>query len=146
VVVGKIIMTILRGYVWNKKKSNFLPEYCPHFTSYAKLTKPRKEIFDIVKHTFDMPKPLKMEMFEVKDPNQWCHFHRSKGHNTSDYLQQKDILEKLARQGELTKFISRDFYKKFTSQYDGSECKFRNAISKKSGQGSAEPQPDKNHS
>jgi hypothetical protein len=55
-------------------------------------------------------------------------------------------LEKLARQGELTKFISRDFYKKFTSRYDGSERKFRNAISKKSGQGSADLQFGKNHS
>jgi hypothetical protein len=92
-----------------------------------------------------MPKPLKMKLFEVKDPNQWCHFHRSKGHNTSDCLQLKDIMEKLARQGELIKFISRDFYKKFTSRYDGSERKFHNAISKKSGQGSIDPQIGKNH-
>jgi hypothetical protein len=92
-----------------------------------------------------MSKPLKMELFEVKDPNQWCHFHRSKDHNTSDCLQLKDILEKLARQGELTKFISRDFYKKFTSRYDGSEHKIHNAISKKSRQGSVDPQIGKNH-
>jgi hypothetical protein len=92
-----------------------------------------------------MPKLLKIELFEVKDPNQWCHFHCSKDHNTSDCLQLKDILEKLARQGELTKFITRDFYKKFTSRYDGSEHKFRNAISKKSGQGSADLQIGKNY-
>jgi hypothetical protein len=55
-------------------------------------------------------------------------------------------LEKLARQGELTKFISRDFYKKFTTRYHGSKRKFRNAISKKSGQGSADLQFGKNHS
>jgi hypothetical protein len=79
-----------------------------------------------------MLKLLTMDLFEVKDLNQWRHFHRSKGHNTSDCLQLKVILEKLARQWELTKFISRDFYKLFTSRYDGSERKFRNAISKKS--------------
>jgi hypothetical protein len=95
-----------KGIRRNEKKSNSLPEYRPHFTSYAKLTKPRQKNFDIVKHTFDMPKHLKMKLFEVKDPNQWCHFYRLKGHNTSDCLQLKDILEKLARQGELIKFIS----------------------------------------
>jgi hypothetical protein len=93
-----------------------------------------------------MSKPLKMELFEVNEPNQWCHFHRSKGHNTSDCLQLKDILEKLTRQGELTKFISRDLYKKFTSRYDGSGRKFYNLISKKSRQGSADPQLGTTHS
>jgi hypothetical protein len=86
-----------KGIRREDKKSNHLPEYCPHFTTYAKLIKPRQKNFQFVKNTFDTPKPLKMDLFEVKDPNQWCHFHRSKGHNTSDCLQLKDILKKLSR-------------------------------------------------
>jgi hypothetical protein len=90
-----------------------------------------------------MPKPLKMDLFEVKDLNQWCHFHRSKGHNTSNYLKLKDSLEKLARQGELIRFISQGFYKKFTSRYDGSERKFQNIISKKPNQRREDSHGDK---
>jgi hypothetical protein len=124
-----------KGVRWEDKQSNPPPEYHLHFITYAKLTKARQEIFEIVKNNFDMQKPLKIDLFEVKDLNQWCHFHRSKGDNTSDCLQLKDILEKLSRQVELTKFISQDFYKKFTSRYDGSERKFRNTISRYDGEG-----------
>jgi hypothetical protein len=83
------------------KSSESSPEYQPYFTTYAKLTKPRKEIFEIIKKNFDMPKPLKMELFKIKDPDQWCQFHKSKGHQISDCLQLKDILKKMVRQGEL---------------------------------------------
>jgi hypothetical protein len=41
---------------------------------------------------------------------------------------------KVGRQRELTRFISRNFYKKFTSRYDGSERKFQNVISRKPNQ------------
>jgi hypothetical protein len=58
-----------KGVRREDKQSNPLPEYRPHFTTYSKLIKPLQEIFEIIKNTFDMPKPLKMDLFEVKDPN-----------------------------------------------------------------------------
>jgi hypothetical protein len=46
----------------------------------------------------------------------------------------KRYLRKVGRQRELTRFISRDFYKKFTSRYDGLERKFQKVISREPNQ------------
>jgi hypothetical protein len=80
-----------KGMRRKDESSESSPEYQPYFTTYAKLTKPRKEIFEIVKKNFDMHKPLKMELFKIKDPINGANFTN----------QLKDILKKMARQGEL---------------------------------------------
>ena len=112
----------------DRKEDRREEHYRPHFTSYAELTKPRYELFSIIKNNFELPEPLNMELFEVKDGKKWCEFHRSRGHSTGDCLQLKHILEKLARQGDLTRYITEEFYKQHASRYNGKERKFRTEI------------------
>jgi hypothetical protein len=103
-------------------------EYRPWFDRYAPFTKPRYEMYQIVKDVFDLPAPLRKEIFEVKNLSKKCMFHGFEGHLTGECLQLKDILEKLARQGKLTDYIKPEFYEKWKWQYNGRSQEFRKDI------------------
>jgi hypothetical protein len=74
---------------------------------------------------------MDIQMFKIRDENSYYQYHKSKGHSTKDYLQLRDILEKFARQGDLTQYIKPKFYRKYPSQYNRKDRKYRRGIPKK---------------
>ncbi|XP_057760292.1 uncharacterized protein LOC130980650 [Arachis stenosperma] len=54
------------------------------------------------------------------DKSKYCTFHQKHGHTTDDCVITKDLLERLARQGHLDKFIAGHMQKKVTSTSDPS--------------------------
>lgn len=82
------------------------------------------------------------DIFEVQDVNKRCLFHNSDGHSTDDCLQLKDILKKLTREGNLTKFINPNFYKKHMWRYNGRARDFKRKIPYKKEYEGRQPEPD----
>jgi hypothetical protein len=87
-------------------------KYRPYFTSYAQFEQPTKNLMKLISRKFDLSRPVDIQMFEIRDENGYCQYHRSKRHSTENYLQLHDILEKIARQGHLTQYITPEFYRK----------------------------------
>jgi hypothetical protein len=106
-------------------------EYRPHFTSYAQFEQPTQDLLNLISRKFDLPRSMDIQMFEIRDENGYCQYHRSKRHSTEDCLQLRDILEKIARQGDLTQYITPEFYRKFPSRYNVKDRKYRREILKK---------------
>jgi hypothetical protein len=78
-----------------RSKLNIDVEYRPYFTSYAQYDQLIQDLLKLINHKFDLPKHMEIQMFEIRDENSYCQYHRSKGHSTEDCLQLQDILEKI---------------------------------------------------
>jgi hypothetical protein len=76
-------------------KLNIDAKYGPHFTSYAQFDQHTQDLLKLINHKFDLPRPMDIQMFEIRDENSYYQYHRSKGHSTEDCLQLRDILEKI---------------------------------------------------
>ena len=70
-------------------------------------------------------------MFSVENAHEYCAFHQANGHSTRAYIRLRDVLEKLARQGELIPYISKEFFKKHRKVYNGKGKQFKNPIKRK---------------
>jgi hypothetical protein len=117
------------GHKWGKL--NIDAEYRPHFTSYVQFDQPTQDLLKLIHRKFKLPRPIDIQMFKIHDENSYCQYHRSKGHFTEDCMQLRDILEKIARQRDLTQYIKLEFYRKYPSRYNGKDRKYRREISKK---------------
>ena len=103
-------------------------EYRPHFTSYAKFDRPRYEIFEILTEKYSRPAPLDMDIFEVTNGDSYCEFHRRYGHDTEECGQLKDVLEKMARAGELIRYLRKEFYERNVRRYNGKGKVYRKTL------------------
>ncbi|XP_020964165.1 uncharacterized protein LOC110265574 [Arachis ipaensis] len=77
----------------------------PKFDSYTKFNTKRK---DIIKQKLIKP-PSKAGTYQDQryvDRSKHCAFHQKYGHTTDKYVVAKDLLERLARQGLLDKYVS----------------------------------------
>ena len=116
-------------------------EYRSHYTYYAEFDRPQEELFNIIKESHALPPPLKMDLFDIQDKREYCAFHQANGHSTRSCIRLRDVLEKLARQGELTPYITKDFFRKHKKLYNGKGRQFKTPIRRK-GDSSGEDQDD----
>ncbi|XP_057740512.1 uncharacterized protein LOC130957685 [Arachis stenosperma] len=88
-------------------KRNFRP--MPRYESYTQFNTKRDDIIKEILNSKLIKPPRKAGSYpEPKniDKSKYCTFHKKYGHKTDECVIAKDLLERLARQGHLDKFIS----------------------------------------
>ncbi|KAK2371898.1 hypothetical protein QL285_073098 [Trifolium repens] len=79
------------------------------FEEYAPLNRARVHILDEILQAglAKRPPPPDRQFTMGRNENEWCHYHRCKGHDTEKCFRLKDLIEELIRSGHLRKFIER---------------------------------------
>ena len=103
-------------------------EYRSHYRSYCIFESPQEELLNIADRDFELPPPLSLSKFTVNSDRDWCEYHQGRGHTTANCLQLRDVLEKLARQGDLIRYISPTFYRRHRKRYNGTGKAFKTPI------------------
>ncbi|XP_072081062.1 uncharacterized protein [Arachis hypogaea] len=81
----------------------------PRFDSYTQFNTKREDIIKEILNSKLIKPPRKAGTYQDAkhaDKSKYCAFHQKHGHNTDDCVVAKDLLERLARQGHLDKYIS----------------------------------------
>ncbi|XP_016200392.1 uncharacterized protein LOC107641413 [Arachis ipaensis] len=81
----------------------------PRFDSYTQFNTKREDIIKEILNSKLIKPPRKAGTYQDAkhvDKSKYCTFHKKHGHNTDDCVVAKDLLERLARQGHLDKYIS----------------------------------------
>ncbi|XP_015947439.1 uncharacterized protein LOC107472422 [Arachis duranensis] len=97
-------------------KKNF--KLTPRFDSYTQFNTKREDIIKEILNSKLIKPPRKAGTYQDAknvDKSKYCAFHQKHGHNTDDCVVAKDLLERLARQGHLDKFIGSHIQKRGTS-------------------------------
>ncbi|XP_057755916.1 uncharacterized protein LOC130975101 [Arachis stenosperma] len=87
-------------------KKNFKP--IPRYETYTKFNTKHDDIIKEILNSKLIMLPRKAGNYpdsKGTDRSKYCSFHQKHGHNTDDCVIDKDLLERLARQGHLDKFI-----------------------------------------
>ncbi|XP_016164020.1 uncharacterized protein LOC107606472 [Arachis ipaensis] len=95
----------------------------PRYESYTQFNTKRDDIIKEILNSKLIKPPRKAGTYpESKTANKskYCTFHQKHGHTTDECVIAKDLLERLARQGHLDKFIAGHMQKKITSASDPS--------------------------
>ncbi|XP_072074435.1 uncharacterized protein [Arachis hypogaea] len=80
----------------------------PRFDSYTQFNTKREDIIKEILNSKLIKPPRKAGTYQDAknvDKSKYCAFHQKHGHNTDDCVVAKDLLERLARQGHLDKYI-----------------------------------------
>ncbi|XP_015940107.1 uncharacterized protein LOC107465645 [Arachis duranensis] len=80
----------------------------PRFDSYTQFNTKREDIIKEILNSKLIKPPRKAGTYQDTknvDKSKYCTFHQKYGHNTDDCVVAKDLLERLARQGHLDKYI-----------------------------------------
>ncbi|XP_072094204.1 uncharacterized protein [Arachis hypogaea] len=80
----------------------------PRFDSYTQFNTKREDIIKEILNSKLIKPPRKAGTYQDAknvDKSRYCTFHQKHGHNTDDCVVAKDLLERLARQGHLDKYI-----------------------------------------
>nr|XP_025616859.1 uncharacterized protein LOC112709178 [Arachis hypogaea] len=80
----------------------------PRFDSYTQFNTKREDIIKEILNSKLIKPPRKAGTYQDTknvDKSKYCTFHQKHGHNTDDCVVAKDLLERLARQGHLDKYI-----------------------------------------
>ncbi|XP_052111981.1 uncharacterized protein LOC127747485 [Arachis duranensis] len=96
-------------------KKNF--KLTPRFDSYTQFNTKRDDIIIEILNSKLIKPPRKVGTYQDTknvDKSKYCAFHQKHGHNTDDYVVAKDLLERLARQGHLDKYIGGHIQKHIT--------------------------------
>ncbi|XP_025636072.1 uncharacterized protein [Arachis hypogaea] len=81
----------------------------PKFDSYTRFNTRREDIIKDILHNRLIKPPVKVGTYQDQryvDKGKHCAFHQKFGHTTDECVAAKDLLERLARQGLLDKYIS----------------------------------------
>jgi hypothetical protein len=95
------------------ERSQYAPrrnERPPHrYEEYSPLNDTRVHILDEILHTNLATRPQEPERHITLGPNvnEWCRYHRCKGHDTERCYKLRDLIEELIRSGHLRKFIEK---------------------------------------
>ncbi|XP_025611902.1 uncharacterized protein [Arachis hypogaea] len=90
----------------------------PRFDSYTQFNTKREDIIKEILNSKLIKPPRKAGTYQDTrniDKSKYCTFHQKHGHNTDDCVVAKDLLEKLARQGHLDKYIGSHIQKRGSS-------------------------------
>ncbi|XP_072067016.1 uncharacterized protein [Arachis hypogaea] len=80
----------------------------PKFDSYTPLNAKKEDIIKDILHSKLIKPPNRAGTYQDQrhvDRSKYCAFHQKYGHTTDDCVIAKDVLEKLARQGLLDKYV-----------------------------------------
>ncbi|KAK2427354.1 hypothetical protein QL285_025937 [Trifolium repens] len=79
------------------------------FEEYAPLNRARVHILDEILQAglAKRPPPPDRHYTIGRNENEYCHYHRCRGHDTEKCFRLKDLIEELIRSGHLKKFIER---------------------------------------
>nr|XP_025682159.1 uncharacterized protein LOC112783427 [Arachis hypogaea] len=97
-------------------KKSFKP--VPRYESYTQFNTKRDDIIKEILNSKLIKPPRKAGTYpEAKnvDKTRYCSFHQKHGHTTDECVIAKDLLERLARQGHLDKFITGHMQKRAAS-------------------------------
>ncbi|XP_072064320.1 uncharacterized protein [Arachis hypogaea] len=102
----------------------------PRFDSYTQFNTKREDIIKEILNSKLMKPPRKAGTYQDTkniDKSKYCAFHQKHGHTTNDCVIAKDLLERLARQGHLNKYIGSHIQKRSTPSRneDSSEQQYR---------------------
>ncbi|XP_072052157.1 uncharacterized protein [Arachis hypogaea] len=89
-----------------------------YMTRFTKFNTKREDIIKEILNSKLIKPPRKAGTYQDAknvDKSKYCAFHQKHGHNTDDCVVAKDLLERLARQGHLDKFIGGHIQKRGTS-------------------------------
>ena len=91
----------------SKKKEDRSGEKIKKYHNYTPLRVSLVDIYKEVCHTEKIPpaRPLKGKR-GGGNRNEYCEYHRVRGHSTSECFDLKNIIEKLAREGKLDQFLA----------------------------------------
>ncbi|XP_015935577.1 uncharacterized protein LOC107461571 [Arachis duranensis] len=115
---GQIDIKELRQ-AWKSEKTNYQDEdkalstkknfkLTPRFDSYTQFNTKREDIIREILNSKLIKPPRKAGTSQDTknvDKSKYCSFHQKLGHNTNECVVAKDLLEHLARQGHLDKYI-----------------------------------------
>ncbi|XP_057746201.1 uncharacterized protein LOC130965458 [Arachis stenosperma] len=102
-------------------KKTFKP--VPRYESYTVFNAKRDDIIKEILNSKLIKPPRKAGTYpesKTVDKSKFCTFHQKHGHTTDECVIAKDLLERLARQGHLDKFIAGRMQKTVTSASDPS--------------------------
>ncbi|XP_025635775.1 uncharacterized protein [Arachis hypogaea] len=80
----------------------------PRFDSYTQFNTKREDIIKKILNSKLIKPPRKASTYQDTknvDKSKYCAFHQKHGHTTDDCVVAKDLLERLARQGHIDKYI-----------------------------------------
>ncbi|XP_072090422.1 uncharacterized protein [Arachis hypogaea] len=100
-------------------KKSFKP--VPRYESYTQFNAKRDDIIKEILNSKLIKPPRKAGAYpesKTVDKSKYCTFHQKHGHTTDECVIAKDLLERLARQGHLDKFITGRMQKNATSASD----------------------------
>ncbi|XP_025674464.1 uncharacterized protein [Arachis hypogaea] len=97
-------------------KKNF--KLTPRFDSYMQFNTKHKDIIKKIPNSKLIKPPRKAGTYQDAknvDKSKYCAFYQKHGHTTDDCVVAKDLLERLARQGHLDKYIGGHMHKRSTT-------------------------------
>jgi hypothetical protein len=79
------------------------------YEEYSPLNDTKVHILDKILNTNVATRPQEPENHVMLGPNtnEWCRYHRCKGHDTERCYKLRDLIEELIRSGHLRKFIEK---------------------------------------
>ncbi|XP_016178112.1 uncharacterized protein LOC107620476 [Arachis ipaensis] len=93
----------------------------PKFDSYTKFNTKKEDIIKEILHNKLIKPPKKASIYQDQkyvDKSKHCAFHQKYGHTTDECIVAKDLLERLARQGLVDKYVTSRSQKEATKDTD----------------------------